>query len=229
MESLESRDMEQQNKYISVRDLRKKYKRKRQKDLQVLDSINFEISRGEFVCIVGGSGCGKSTLLRLMSGLDPDYEGQVIIDHELVKKTDKRRGFVYQEHRLFPWFTVEKNIGFVMNDKDQEAKRRKISEVLELVGLKGFENAYPRELSGGMAQRVNIARALVNEPEILFLDEPFGALDALTRIQLQKELLTIRKKQKSTMLLVTHDIEEAVYLADRVIVLANRPAKILQY
>ena len=227
MESLESRDMEQQNKYISVRDLRKKYKRKRHKDLQVLDSINFEISRGEFVCIVGGSGCGKSTLLRLMSGLDPDYEGQVIIDHELVKKTDKRRGFVYQEHRLFPWFTVEKNIGFVMNDKDQEAKRRKISEVLELVGLKGFENAYPRELSGGMAQRVNIARALVNEPEILFLDEPFGALDALTRIQLQKELLTIRKKQKSTMLLVTHDIEEAVYLADRVIVLANRPAKIL--
>lgn len=227
MEFLERRSMEQQNGYISVQNLHKKYKRKRQQDLQVLGSINFEIDRGEFVCIVGGSGCGKSTLLRLMSGLDPDYEGQIIIGQEVIKKPDKRRGFVYQEHRLFPWLTVEKNIGFVMNDKDPDIKKRKIREVLELVGLKGFENAYPKELSGGMAQRVNIARALVNEPEILFLDEPFGALDALTRIQLQKELLAIRKKQKSTMLLVTHDIEEAVYLADRVIVLANRPAKIL--
>lgn len=227
MEFLERRSMEQQNGYISVQNLHKKYKRKRQQDLQVLDSVNFEIDRGEFVCIVGGSGCGKSTLLRLMSGLDPDYEGQIIIGQEVIKKPDKRRGFVYQEHRLFPWLTVEKNIGFVMNDKDPDIKKRKIREVLELVGLKGFENAYPKELSGGMAQRVNIARALVNEPEILFLDEPFGALDALTRIQLQKELLAIRKKQKSTMLLVTHDIEEAVYLADRVIVLANRPAKIL--
>lgn len=227
MEFLERRSMEQQNGYISVQNLHKKYKRKRQQDLQVLDSVNFEIDRGEFVCIVGGSGCGKSTLLRLMSDLDPDYEGQIIIGQEVIKKPDKRRGFVYQEHRLFPWLTVEKNIGFVMNDKDPDIKKRKIREVLELVGLKGFENAYPKELSGGMAQRVNIARALVNEPEILFLDEPFGALDALTRIQLQKELLAIRKKQKSTMLLVTHDIEEAVYLADRVIVLANRPAKIL--
>lgn len=227
MELLERRNKEQQRGYISVQDLRKKYKRKRQQDLQVLDSINFEINRGEFVCIVGGSGCGKSTLLRLMSGLDPNYEGQIVINQELIKKPDKRRGFVYQEHRLFPWLTVEKNIGFVMNGKDPDTTKGKIREVLELVGLEGFENAYPKELSGGMAQRVNIARALVNEPEILFLDEPFGALDALTRIQLQKELLGIRQKQRSTMLLVTHDIEEAVYLADRVIVLANRPAKIL--
>ena len=227
MELLGRGNMEQQRGYISVQGLRKKYKRKKQQDLQVLDSINFEINRGEFVCIVGGSGCGKSTLLRLMSGLDSDYEGQIVIDQELIKKPDKRRGFVYQENRLFPWMTVEKNIGFVINNKDPDTKKRKIKEVLELVGLKGFENAYPKELSGGMAQRVNIARALVNKPEILFLDEPFGALDALTRIQLQKELLAIRQKQRSTMLLVTHDIEEAVYLADRVIVLANRPAKIL--
>lgn len=219
--------MEHENEYISVRNLRKKYTRKKQPDLQVIDDISFQVAKGEFVCIVGGSGCGKSTLLRLMSGLDGDYEGQISIASEPVTKPDKKRGFVYQEHRLFPWMTVEKNVGFVINGGEPEANRKKISDVLELVGLRGFERAYPKELSGGMAQRVNIARALVNQPEILFLDEPFGALDALTRIQLQKELLAIRKKQKSTMILVTHDIEEAVFLADRVIVLANRPAKIL--
>ncbi len=219
--------MSDQKGYISVQDLRKKYARKKQEDLSVLDGISFEIKKGEFVCIVGGSGCGKSTLLRLMSGLDPEYEGQIIIDDKLVKKPDKKRGFVYQENRLFPWMTVEKNVGFVINDGEKNENKDRVKAVLELVGLKGFETAYPKELSGGMAQRVNIARALVKEPEILFLDEPFGALDALTRIQLQKELLEIRKKQKNTMLLVTHDIEEAVYLADRVIILGNRPAKIL--
>lgn len=227
MESLKGSGVGDYDRFIIVKNLRKNYKRKNQPDLLVLDDISFEVAEGEFICIVGGSGCGKSTLLRVMSGLDPEYEGQIIIKNEPIRKPNKKRGFVYQEHRLFPWLTVEKNIRFVINGGAEEENRRKIQEVIDLVGLKGFERAYPRELSGGMAQRVNIARALVNEPEILFLDEPFGALDALTRIQMQNELLKIRRKQKNTMLLVTHDIEEAVYLADRIIVLKNRPAKIL--
>ena len=219
--------MSDQTGYISVQNLRKKYRRKKQEDLQVFDGISFTVKKGEFICIVGGSGCGKSTLLRLMSGLDSEYEGQILIGGDTVRKPDKRRGFVYQENRLFPWMTVEKNIEFVINSGNKAENRKRIKDVLELVGLKNFETAYPKELSGGMAQRVNIARALVNEPEILFLDEPFGALDALTRMQLQKELLFIRQRHRNTMLLVTHDIEEAVYLADRVIVLGSRPAEIL--
>lgn len=215
------------NRYISVQNLRKEYIQKKQQPLLVLDDINFEIDKGEFVSIIGGSGCGKSTLLRVMSGLDPEYEGQIIIDNELIKKPSRKRGVAYQEHRLFPWMTVENNVRFVINEGKKNENEDKVREILELVGLKGFETAYPKELSGGMAQRVNIARALVNKPEILFLDEPFGALDALTRIQLQEELLNIKQKQKNTMLLVTHDIEEAVFLSDRIIVLKNRPAKIL--
>lgn len=219
--------MNNKSGYISVKNLRKKYVRIKQDDLPVLDGISFEVEKGEFICIVGGSGCGKSTLLRMMSGLDSEYEGQIIIDNELIRAPNRKRGVVYQEHRLFPWLTVEKNIRFVMNGMKKDEMGGKIQKVIDLVGLSGFEAAYPKELSGGMAQRVNIARALVNEPEILFLDEPFGALDALTRMQLQKELLKIRQKQRNTMLLVTHDIEEAVFLADRIIVLGERPAKIL--
>lgn len=219
--------MDNQSGYISVKNLRKKYTRIKQPDIDVLDDISFDVDKGEFICIVGGSGCGKSTLLRLMSGLDPQYDGQIMIDHELIRRPDRKRGVVYQEHRLFPWMTVEKNIRFVMNDVKKDKIEGDVQRVIDLVGLKGFETAYPKELSGGMAQRVNIARALVNKPKILFLDEPFGALDALTRIQLQKELLRIRQKQRNTMLLVTHDIEEAVFLADRIIVLGDRPAKIL--
>lgn len=219
--------MSSQSGYILVKNLHKKYTRIKQSDIYVLDGISFEVERGEFICIVGGSGCGKSTLLRLMSGLDSEYDGQIIIDNEQIRKPDRKRGVVFQEPRLFPWMTVENNIGFVMNGVKREAVKERSRQVIELVGLKGFERAYPKELSGGMAQRVNIARALVNEPEILFLDEPFGALDALTRIQLQNELLNIRQKQRKTMLLVTHDIEEAVFLADRIIILGNIPARIL--
>ena len=219
--------MSSQSGYILVKNLHKKYTRIKQSDIYVLDGISFEVGRGEFICIVGGSGCGKSTLLRLMSGLDSEYDGQIIIDNEQIRKPDRKRGVVFQESRLFPWMTVENNIGFVLNGVKREEVKERSRQVIELVGLKGFERAYPKELSGGMAQRVNIARALVNEPEILFLDEPFGALDALTRIQLQNELLNIRQKQRKTMLLVTHDIEEAVFLADRIIILGNIPARIL--
>lgn len=219
--------MTKQDAYIKVQNLHKSYMRNTQDDLAVLEDISFEVARGEVVCIIGSSGCGKSTLLRTMAGLDSEYEGQVLIEDVLIKEPSKKRGFVYQEARLFPWLTVEDNIKFVINQGSEDEKKKRVEDIIRLVGLKGFERAYPKELSGGMAQRVNIARALVNEPEILFLDEPFGALDALTRMQLQQELLRIRGELKNTMLLVTHDIDEAVYLADKIVVLGNRPARIM--
>lgn len=219
--------MDKNNTYIQVNNLTKKYMQNSKKELLVLEDISFEVAKGEVICIIGSSGCGKSTLLRAVSGLDPDYDGQVFIEDELIKAPNKKRGFVYQEARLFPWFTVEDNIKFVINDGSEVEKTEKVKNIIELVDLCGTEKMYPRELSGGMAQRINIARALVNGPEILFLDEPFGALDALTRMQLQKELLKVRSELKNTMLLVTHDIDEAVYLADKIIILGNRPAKIL--
>ena len=219
--------MNREKDYIKVQNLQKNYIQNSKEELSVLEDISFDVSKGEVVCIIGSSGCGKSTLLRSMAGLDADYEGEILIEDKLIKAPDKKRGFVYQEARLFPWLTVEDNIKFVINDGTETEKYQRVKDVISLVDLEGAEKMYPKELSGGMAQRVNIARALVNEPEILFLDEPFGALDALTRMQLQNELLKIRTELKNTMLLVTHDIDEAVYLADKIIVLGNRPAKIL--
>lgn len=212
--------------YISVKNLNKSFLDNQQQELPVLNDINFQVRQGEFICIVGGSGCGKSTLLRTLVGIDTDYEGQVIIDGQPVTAPSKNRGLVFQEHRLFPWLTVEENVMFALDEGTKRDKKEKTAESIELVGLKGFENAFPKALSGGMAQRANIARALVNNPPILFLDEPFGALDAFTKIQLQNELLNIKREEGSTMMLVTHDIEEAVYLADRIIVLSDRPGTI---
>lgn len=219
--------------YIQVHDLKRTFQKqtgsglkKQKEDLLVLDNINFSVLKGEFICIVGGSGCGKSTLLRAMAGLDADYEGSIQIDGKEVRSPKKERGVVFQEARLFPWLTVEDNVIFALNEGTTAEKKQKAQECLNLVGLSGFEKSLPKELSGGMAQRTNISRALVNNPYILFLDEPFGALDAFTKIQLQNELLNIKKKEKSTMIMVTHDIEEAVYLADRIIVMDRNPGRI---
>ncbi len=218
--------------YIQVQHLKRTFQkegekgRKQKEELLVLDDINFSILKGEFICIVGGSGCGKSTMLRAMAGLDPDYEGNILIDGKEVRTPKKERGMVFQEARLFPWLTVEENVVFALNEGSPEEKKEKARKCLELVGLSGFEKSLPKQLSGGMAQRANIARALVNNPYILFLDEPFGALDAFTKIQLQNELLNIKNKEKSTMIMVTHDIEEAVYLADRIIVMDKNPGRI---
>ncbi len=208
--------------YISVEHLHKTF-HDNQQDLEVLRDIDFRVQKGEFICIVGGSGCGKSTLIRAMVGLDSQHEGSVFIDDQEIQKPGKDRGYVFQEHRLFPWLTVEENISFALDEGTKEVKLKKTAECIELVGLKGFEKTYPKALSGGMAQRVNIARALVNNPPVLFLDEPFGALDAFTKMQLQDELLKIREKEGNTMLMVTHDIDEAIYLADRIIVMSKRP------
>ena len=189
--------------------------------LPVLDDITLTVDPGEFVSIVGSSGCGKSTLLRLIVGLEDDYQGEVLLDGQRVVGTSLDRGIVFQEHRLFPWLTVEQNIalGLLNATFTDNEKRTSVREHIALVGLEGFETAYPHQLSGGMSQRVAIARALVNRPEVLLLDEPFGALDALTRAHLQQELHRIWQAEGITMILVTHDVEEAIYLGDKVVVM----------
>ena len=212
---------------LEVRGLNKQYEVKGQA-LPVLQDIQITIEPGAFVSIVGTSGCGKSTLLRLIIGLEEGYEGEILLDGQRIRGTNLNRGIVFQEHRLFPWLTVEKNIGLgLLNSDLTEGQRREtIREHIELVGLQGFEKAYPHQLSGGMSQRVAIARALVNRPDILLLDEPFGALDAMTRAHLQQELHRIWRTEGITMILVTHDVEEAVYLGDTVVVMEPRPGRI---
>lgn len=212
---------------LALRDVRKTYPVDG-KPLAVLSDITLSIAPGEFVSIVGASGCGKSTLLRLVIGLDDDYQGEILLDGRRIAGTSLDRGIVFQEHRLFPWLTVEQNVALgLLNAKLPEAeKRAAVRRHIELVGLQGFETVHPHQLSGGMSQRVAIARALVNRPEILLLDEPFGALDAMTRAHLQQELRRIWQAEGITMILVTHDVEEAVYLGDKVVVMEPRPGRI---
>jgi len=197
-------------------------------DLHVLDDVSFRVAPGEFVSILGASGCGKSTLLRLIAGLDADYDGEVLLDGERVRGTSLQRGVVFQEHRLLPWLTVEENVALALINSPlpPSARRSSARSHLELVGLGGFETAYPYQLSGGMAQRAAIARGLVTRPEILLLDEPFGALDALTRIQLQGELRRIVDHEAITTILVTHDVEEAIMLSNRIVILDPRPGRV---
>jgi sulfonate transport system ATP-binding protein len=195
-----------------------------------LADIELDVLTGEFVTIVGTSGCGKSTLLRLIAGLDQPDAGDIRHAGTRVSGPGLDRGLVFQEPRLFPWLTVTQNVAVALQNSpmDAAARRRSVAEHIELVGLTGFEKAYPHQLSGGMAQRAAIARGLVNRPDILLLDEPFGALDALTRARMQNELQRIWAHERNTMILVTHDVEEAVYLGDRVVVMAPGPGRIRQ-
>jgi ABC-type nitrate/sulfonate/bicarbonate transport system ATPase subunit len=193
---------------------------------RVLDHVSLDVAEGEFVCILGPSGCGKSTLLNIAGGFLAPSEGAVTIDGERVSGADPRRIFVFQERGVFPWLTVEGNIGFGLFKLSDDERQRRIAHYVQLVGLKGFERAYPRELSGGMKQRLEVARALAVNPDVLFLDEPFGALDSITRLQMRRELLRIWRAEKKTILFVTHDIEESVQLADRVVVMSTRPARV---
>jgi len=194
--------------------------------LAVLRDIDLTISDGEFVCVVGGSGCGKTTLLRIIAGLEGNYSGNVFLGDTPILGPGLDRGLVFQEHRLLPWLTVEQNIAFGISNLPAAERADHVQHYVELVGLKGFEHSYPHQLSGGMAQRVAIARALAGHPKLLLLDEPFGALDALTRIRMQQELLRIWSVQRTTMVLVTHDIDEAIYLADRIVIMSPRPGTI---
>ena len=212
---------------LDIKNLSKHYHVNKQ-PLPVLEGITLSIKPGEFVSVVGASGCGKSTLLRLIIGLEGDYKGEILLDGRQIVGTSLDRGIVFQEHRLFPWLNVEQNIavGVLNASLSDAAKKKSVLEHIALVGLKGFETAYPHQLSGGMSQRVAIARALVNRPEVLLLDEPFGALDAMTRGYLQQELERIWRTEGITAILVTHDVEEAVFLGDRVVVMRPRPGRI---
>lgn len=193
-----------------------------------LDNINLHIEDKEFVCLVGPSGCGKTTLLRIIAGLDFPTSGSIKLDGKPVEGPDPERGMVFQEYSLFPWLNIFDNIGFslIMKGVGKSEKQKIVEGYLDLVNLEGFGGSYPHELSGGMRQRVAIARALANDPEVLLMDEPFGALDAQTRNMMQKELLDTWEKTKKTILFVTHSVDEAVFLADRIIVLSPRPGRI---
>ena len=195
-------------------------------EIRVLEELDLDVHEGELVCILGPSGCGKSTLLNIVAGFLAPTSGSVRIDGEEVRGPDPRRIFVFQERGVFPWLTVEGNIGFGLGRLPRAERARRIAHYVRLVGLGGFEKAYPHELSGGMKQRVEVARALAVDPDMLYLDEPFGALDSITRLEMRRELLRIWQGERKTILFVTHDIEESVQLADRVVVLSARPARI---
>lgn len=198
--------------------------------LQVLDDISFDVKEGELVCILGPSGCGKTTLLRIIAGLVDKTSGSITVDGEDVTGPGPNRGMVFQDFALFPWRTVQKNVEFGLEIKKipPEERAEIATKYIHLVGLDGFEKSHPSELSGGMKQRVGIARALANNPHILLMDEPFGALDSQTRNQMQTELLRIQDETKKTIIFITHSVDESVFLADRIFILSARPGHIVK-
>jgi NitT/TauT family transport system ATP-binding protein len=199
---------------------------KRGEELCVLEDINLEVQEGEFICLLGPSGCGKSTMLNIAGGFERPDTGSVTIDGvEIVEPSDKRV-FVFQEYGIFPWASVWDNVCLGLRKVPRAERDRVAQETIDLVGLTGFEKAYPMELSGGMKQRVEVARALAVKPDVIFMDEPFGALDSLTRLTMRSELIRIWKQEKPTILFVTHDVDESIQLADRIVVLSSRPGRI---
>ena len=198
----------------------------KEKKTAVLSDVSLAIREGELVCLLGPSGCGKSTLLNIVAGFLQPTAGTVRIDGVPVAGPDPRRIFVFQERGVFPWLTVEGNVAFGLSALDAASRRERVAHYVGLVGLRGFESSYPHELSGGMKQRLEVARALAVNPDVLYLDEPFGALDSITRLLMRKELLRIWNTERKTILFVTHDIDESVQLADRVVVMSQRPGRV---
>jgi ABC-type nitrate/sulfonate/bicarbonate transport system ATPase subunit len=213
------------NAKITVRNVSKQFTTARG-GLQALDGIEFEVGEGEFVALVGPSGCGKSTLLNILAGFDRPDTGDALVDGQPVLLPSPKGVLISQRGSVFPWMTVQRNLVFGVKGLG-EAERDTLSRhYIELVGLQGFEEAFPYELSGGMLQRVEVARALMTKPDVLYMDEPFGALDALTRLRMREELLRILRRDRHTCLLVTHDVEEALHLANRVLIVSPRPGRI---
>ena len=212
---------------LEVCNLFKTFKHQR-KQLTVLDNINLQLYSGELVCVVGASGCGKSTLLNIIAGLSQPTSGEIRVDDEVVLGPGPDRGMVFQSYTLYPWLTVKENIGFgsKLRRLPQAERKQRIAYFLEVVGLTQFAKSYPNQLSGGMKQRVAIARALANEPEVLLMDEPFGALDAQTKEQMQQFLLELWKQTNTTIWMITHDVEEAVFLSQRVYIMSANPGRI---
>ena len=194
--------------------------------LHVLDNISFDVGDGDIVAIVGPSGCGKSTLMNIMAGFDQPDRGSVSVDGKPLSKPSSRGILISQAGSVFPWLTVQQNLMFGLTDRDNAQKKELADHYAAMVGLKGFERRYPHELSGGMIKRVELARALVVKPEILYMDEPFSALDALLHLRMRTELLRILEQERHTVVLITHDVEEAIHVANRVIVLSSQPTTI---
>jgi ABC-type nitrate/sulfonate/bicarbonate transport system ATPase subunit len=195
--------------------------------LRVIDDVSLDVADGEFVALVGPSGCGKSTLLDILAGFDRPDHGTVAIDGKPVAAPERSRILIPQQPSVFPWISARRNLTLIQGDEVPESEQRRLAlHYLHLVGLEGFDRAYPYQMSGGMVKRLELARALVVKPDVLFMDEPFGALDALTRMKLQTELLRILTRERHTVILVTHDVHEAIYLADRIVVLSPRPAQV---
>lgn len=193
-----------------------------------LEDINLTINDGEFVCIVGASGCGKSTLLRLIAGLMPPTSGEIVLNGEKIEGTSAKRGMVFQAPTLFPWLTVGENVAFGLKIQNKKEELHRVDKLLDMIGLLEFKDSYPNQLSGGMAQRVSLIRTMINEPQVFLLDEPLGALDAFTRMNIQDELISLWLKKRNSMIMVTHDVDEAIYMSTRIIVMAPRPGRVLK-
>lgn len=214
---------------ITIKDVHKRFPNidPTKDDVVALNGFSLNIKPGSFVSLIGPSGCGKSTLLRIIGGLDKATKGELYIDGKEIRKPGSDRGFAFQGSNLFPWLTVEKNIAFGLKARHiYKEQKSAVQEYIKLVGLEGFEKSYPHQLSGGMQQRASLARALVGHPSVLLLDEPLGALDAFTRMNLQDEIIDIWKKHNMTMVMVTHDVDEAIYMSDQVVVMSARPSKV---
>jgi len=212
---------------IHAENLRKTFVQPNGQSVTVLNNVNVEIKAGEFISLIGPSGCGKSTFLRTVAGLIVSDEGKITLDGDVINKPGYDRGLVFQDPTLFPWLSIYENVAFGLKTRNIfKDKKSDVDHFIKLVGLNGFEKSYPHQLSGGMAQRAALARALVNHPKVLLLDEPFGALDAFTRMNMQDELINIWKERGTTTIMVTHDVDEAIYLSDRIFVMSARPAKI---
>lgn len=214
--------------FIKVNNISKVYKNNQNIEFKSLDNVNLTIEKGEFICLLGPSGCGKSTLLNLIAGFDKPSTGEIFIDDKQVNEPSPNYVTIFQNYGLLPWRNVKKNVELGLEAKKigKEERSKIADEFLELVGLSKFSKHHPSQLSGGMQQRVAIARALAVDPEIIFMDEPFGALDAMTRMNMQDEISNIWEKKKKTIIFVTHDIEEAVFLADRIIIMTPGPGKV---
>ena len=211
---------------ISLRGVAKYFEPEGGVRVDTLDGIDLDIEGGSFVTLIGPSGCGKSTLLRIIAGLLPPSGGVCALDGKAIDKPGRERGFVFQEHTLFPWLDIHRNIAFGLKTQGIYRERKEVDEWIELVGLKGFERSFPHQLSGGMCQRASLARALAVKPSVLLLDEPLGALDAFTRMNMQDELLRIWETSRTTMVMVTHDVDEAIYMSNLVVIMTPRPGHI---